>query len=227
MKTIIGLEWKRCGTLADPADERGGGVYLMIYEGRMKRVFYVGRAKQSFIVLWNKHKSDFGEGLFSFWRGMEKGDIYALMRSSGRKGSDLVDFFQAQALCRAKLWGSAYDNKTRSNTGVNGFNSEDRWSPEWQNDANKFMAKLALWACPFVAAEAALYLETQIQQALGSHFDLGLRLAADGSAPQKWLGQQERRGDPDLRQYRFEFKSLPDVDEESKGVLSGLSEYLA
>jgi len=227
MKTITGLEWKRCGTLAKPDPEQSRGTFLMVYEGRVKRVFYVGTSMRSFTNRWKDYKGTLNEGLFTFWRGIETGDIYNLMSSGGRRGAEMVAHFMSQAQCQpSKLWGAACDSKIRTNTRSNAFNSNDLWSTEWREyAANVFMPRLALWACPLPDADDAGFLATQIQQALGTRFDLGwYKLVTDGMPPQNWLGKQERRGSPNLGDYRFEFNSMPDIDEESQTVLSNLAD---
>jgi hypothetical protein len=226
MKTIAGLEWKRCGTLANPTKEQNHGTYLLVYDGQPKRVFYAGTATSlSFIDRWNQHKQALREGLFTLWRDIEPGDIYELMRSGGLRGAEMETHFKSQAQPpRPKLWGAAIDNRTRTNTGRNYFNQADLWSTEWREYAvNIFAPRISLWACVLDDVDLAKLLETQIQRALGAKFDLGYYSAR---TPQNWLGHQEKPGCPDLKDYRFEFKSLPDVDEESKKVLMNLPAYL-
>ena len=226
MKTIEDLKWKRCGTLAAPENIKDRGVYLMVYEGRVKRVFYVGTATgRPFITRWDEHKAYLSDGLFTFWRGIETGDIYDLMQWDGLKDNNMVHHFKEQAKYKpCKLWGAANAKKTNSDTRVNSLNEEERWTAEWRDYAlNTFAPNLALWVCQIEGNCLPELLETQIQQSLGNVHHLGYWTI---QAPQNWLGKQERRDCPLLKNYRFVFTNLPEVDAKSAEVLRDLNSHL-
>ena len=224
MQTIP-IEWKYQGCLSDDLKNDRNGTYVFIYNGPIRRIFYVGTAtRRSFSTRWAEHRGHYLDGLYTLWRIPKHEDIYEYMSCGIKTGNNMRDYYREQANRNPPImWGgSQIDIQPR----VNDLNDTDLWSDTWRADACEFVKRLEVWACVLDNEKISLLLESQLIYTLKTHFLIGytdFKLFKRCSRSSSLLGQQQD-GLGQLNGLEFEFKSFPDCDENTHSVLRGMKE---
>jgi hypothetical protein len=94
------------------------------------------------------------------------------------------------------------------------------YAEEWRKWVlTEYLDKISVWRCPLEDDGQSLILESQIQLAFRSKFELSYY---KNLGVQSWLGRVEVTDRARLSSVRFEFAELPNVEPESRRLLADL-----
>jgi len=208
-------KWKYNGTLEENLSDFQSGVYLLIFRGNPKRIIYVGTSN-CFRRRMIQHKTGYMVGNRTIWRVSSRDDIYELMSYYGEKGKANKFMYYARLANQGLLWAHTTLEKEEV---TNDLNKKDNFKGKWQEYVTDFFIKnIEIWTCSMNDDEnRILALESKIQRTLQKNYCIGSHINANGMS---FLGKIEFTGD--LADFKYNFLSYPDLDEESVKLLTEL-----
>ncbi|MEM8486155.1 MAG: hypothetical protein AAF564_11445 [Bacteroidota bacterium] len=204
------LNWSYSETLKSFSKRNEKGVYLLVYNGWIPRVVYVGRAMDGggFTEQWSTLRADLRTGNMTCWKPDTAEDVYELMNKSHAE----VLYYAGLSLQR-KAW------FVGNECGLGKWG--DKFDEYWKNYVEVYIENLELWSCPISNETAAITLENQITCALGANFQLGYLK----DQRRNWLGQITANRN-EFKNHTFHFEKLPCIESEVSNVLGDLKAFL-
>ncbi len=209
--------WNLEGSLSDPSNNRHSGVYLFVYEGKIKRLIYVGTAyNQSggFTDRWGTHINLFKVGGRTTWWIDKNEDIYDLMTI---KNKDLHSYIK-DLRGNDKVW--CPTDIVNSSGRYKSYFKNDYFNEDWKKYVNKvYLPSISVYSCEINDENVGRILETKIQVVFGDYFKIGYC----NNVKKNWLGSQQ--GDKSIAQFTcFKFTNYPEIDSESLKLLKNLDD---
>lgn len=209
------MRWIYLGGMKRAMNHNFGGVYLLVHEGFLNRVVYVGVSEFIGRRIF-QHYQGFLRGNRSAWKVTDSEDLYFLMSSVGTK--NYIKYFRGLAL-QGKVWASTtLDLVSPKNLLMPKQDFELSWR-EYVED--KYVPRLGVWALnvsPFDRRRSVL-IESAIQQRLVSGFWLGRFF---NHKDYSVLGKIERNSK--MVRIKENIGNIPELDDASKVFLSSLSD---
>lgn len=208
--------WELMGSLDSPTFKSGGGVYLLIFKGKPKRVIYVGTT-QSFNKRIDQHRIGMLEGKRTVWRAGSDKDIYELM--SFKDEGNPYKYYHSLAK-KNLLWATTTIKKEVAS---NDLLKKDSFEENWREFVHDhYIKNIEVWICRTDDSQSTnKRIESQIQTALKNNYSIGSHIHKINSSEMCWLGKIEYGEEVFSTQYTF--GNSPDISEEFEKILHNLS----
>ncbi len=162
------MEWRYLGKLNEARNSGCSGVYLIVHEGRYKRIVYVGVSVNIGRRI-AEHYEGYLRGNRSIYDAGSDIDVYKYM--SSYKVCNHIQHYKSLA-AHYKIWASTTINAENP---TNLLDPKQEFSFQWQDIAlNTYIPQLAVWALPMpnYSYQAAILIESVIQKKIITTFDL-------------------------------------------------------